>query len=395
MELKTIQKEIGQVWEQMKSTLDQQSEEIKKNGDAFGETKELVTKLEAKLDELELKAKAPAAGGVEGKNAGGENDKDKMHAKAFDVFLRNGYDGIKSQFTPEEIKSVMTATDNTTGGFFALPELIENEIIKNIVEWDPIRTVARIRNTSNRSIIIRRKSSNITGGYWTGEVSSRQDIGPFTFDQVEVPVHELTGYVDISRQDLDDSSYDLEAELNEEFSEQFGVTEGSSFIDGNGVNKPLGLLTTKSGFTLQETANGHATELQADGLIDAVYKVKPAYAQAGIWLLNRTTLRQIRKLKDGEDRYIWTPNLDIQKPPTILERPYVECVNMPDIAANAFPIIFGDIRKGYTIADRQGITIMRDEYTQANTATVRFYCYKRVGGHTVQPEAMTKIKMEV
>ena len=367
----------------MKTILDQQELEIKTHGEASVDTKSALEKMEERMDSLETKNNTPGAGPLSQKE-----DQKNMEAKdMYKRWLKNGEKGL----TPEEQK-LMTVTDNTTGGYFAMPEILSNEIIRDIVEYDPIRTVARIRQTSKRAVKIRTKTAHITGGAWVGEVSSRTDLGNFTFGMVEVPVHELAGYVDISNQDLTDPDFDLEAELRMELSEQFGVTEGEAFITGNGVNKPEGILTTGAN-AITGVANGHATDLQADALIDTYYIPKPSYADKGTWLLNRNTLKVVRKLKDGNGNYIWTPNISIAKPPTILERPYVECMTMPDIAAGAYPIVFGDIKKLYIIIDRITINTLRDPYTQATTGTTRFFAYKRVGGQITQKEAAYKLKI--
>lgn len=382
MELKEIQGEIQKVWGEMKSVLDTQADEIKKFGESSGETKGVLTKLEQRMDELETKLNRPGAAGEGAKGDEGTTEK----KSAFDIFCRKGID----KMSPEHVK-LMTVTDDTTGGYLAMPEVLAGELIADIVEFDPIRTVARIRQTSSRSVKIRKKTGRPTGGAWVGEVGSRTDLGNMTFGMIEVPVHEIAGYVDISNQDLNDVDFNLEGELRMELSEQFGVTEGKAFVEGNGVNKPQGLLDSESG--IGDVANGHATELQVDALIDLFYNLKPQYAANGTWLLNRNSLKAIRKLKDGNGNYVWTPNIGIGKPPSILERPYVECPNMPDIGANTYPILFGDVKKGYIIIDRTVIEMLRDPFTQAGTGTTRFYAYKRVGGQIVQAEAMKKLKI--
>lgn len=273
-----------------------------------------------------------------------------------------------------------------------MPETLAGEMIKDIVEYSPVRGVARVRSTSARSVKIRKKTGNITAAQWVGEIGARSNLTGMTFGMVEVPVHELAGYVDISNQDLADPDFDLEAELRLEYAEQFGVTEGTSFISGTGVNSPEGILTTGVN-ALTGVAGGHATELQADGLIDLVYTLKTAYVAGSNWLLNRNTLKAVRKLKDGNGNYLWTPALGIAKPSQILEHSYVECPDMPDIGANTYPIVFGDIAKLYMIIDRTIIETIRDPYTQAGTGTTRFYAYKRVGGQIIQKEAAKKLKI--
>jgi HK97 family phage major capsid protein len=75
-------------------------------------------------------------------------------------------------------------------------------------------------------------------------------------------------------------------------------------------------------------------------------------------------------------------------PNTILGYPYVEAADMPDVAAAAKPVIFGDFRRGYMIVDRVSLAVLRDPFTQATSGNVRYVARRRVGGQVVMPEAM-------
>ena len=390
MEFEKINLEINKVWTEMKGVLDKQELEIKKFGEGTGETKGLIEALEKRLDELEIKAKRPGIGEQ------AKSEEIELNKKAFGIWLRRGESGLNIEQKKLLLeKKVMTTNDDTTGGVFCLPERDTAEILKNIIEYDMLRTVAKVRQTSAKSVILRTKTGNITGGQWVGEIAARSDLGEMNYSSLEVPVHEISGYVDVSLQDLEDPDFSIEQELNSEFAEQFGVTEGLAFISGNGVNKPEGILTTNASRELSASANGHGTDLQPDGLISICYDIKSAYVPNAVWLMNRSTLKAVRKLKDGSGNYLWIPNFNVQQQPTILERPYVECPNMPNVGANTYPIVFGDIKKLYTIIDRVMIQVIRDPYTQASTGTVRFYARKRVGGQIIQKEAARKLKIAV
>ena len=64
---------------------------------------------------------------------------------------------------------------------------------------------------------------------------------------------------------------------------------------------------------------------------------------------------------------------------------------MPDVAANALPIMFGDFNKGYMILDRTGVRVLRDPYT--NKPYVSFYTTKRVGGGLLDPQPLRALKV--
>ena len=257
-----------------------------------------------------------------------------------------------------------------------------------------MRTVARVRPTARRAVQLPKRSGTF-GAVWTAESGTRNETKGLTYALEEIPTNELYALVDISEQMMEDSEFNLEEELQQEFSEQFAVTEGLAFVSGDAVGKPEGFLTNSDvGSTNSGSASTIAdTNGQADGLIDLYHALKTAYAVRGTWLLNRTVLGAVRKLKDGNNNYIWMPGLSSGIPNTILGQPYVEVPDMPNEAAGNFPIAFGNWTRGYVIVDRIVLSVLRDPFTQATSGNVRFIARRRVGGQVVLPEAIRKLKV--
>ena len=147
-----------------------------------------------------------------------------------------------------------------------------------------------------------------------------------------------------------------------------------------------------------ETDSGSAASIEdamgtADGILTLKYALKDLYRRSGMWLLNRKTLNLIRRLKDSDKMYLWSPHLNSNN--TIDGDAYMELPDMPDVAANAFPLVYGDLRRAYTIADRIQMEVLRDPYTQATIGETRFICRRRVGGKIVMAEAIGKLKCSV
>jgi HK97 family phage major capsid protein len=122
------------------------------------------------------------------------------------------------------------------------------------------------------------------------------------------------------------------------------------------------------------------------------HKVPSVVAQNAVWMMNRTTLGTLRQLKDGSGRFIMLDPVTAGAPVTLLGRPIVEMVDMPDVTANAYPIMFGDL-SGYRIVDRIGLSVLRDPYSQATNGLVRFHIRKRVGGDVSHADRFLKLKV--
>lgn len=147
-----------------------------------------------------------------------------------------------------------------------------------------------------------------------------------------------------------------------------------------------GFLATSAG--VATTNSGAATAVTADGLLTLKHAIKTAYSRNANFLLNRTTLGSVRKLKDSTGQYLWMPGIAQGKPNSIDGDPYVEMADMPSEAAGAKAVAYGDFRRAYTWADRISMELLRDPYTQATLGNIRFQLRKRVGGKVVLPEAI-------
>lgn len=318
-------------------------------------------------------------------SAGMDSERKAETLEAWDSYCRKGVEGI----TPDERKA-LTVSNDSTGGYLAPPEYVR-ELLKSVTEISPIRGIARIRSTAQRSIQIPKRTGTFAA-QWVAEAGTRSETTGWQVGLEEIPAHEHYALVDISEQDLEDSVFDLEAEMQSEFAEQFAKAEGTAFVTGDAVGKPEGIMTNSD---VSEVVSGAGALLTADGLITLVHSVKSDYGRNGTFVFNRTTLAAIRKLKDTAGQYVFQAGMSLQNGATntILGHPYVEATDMADVAANAYPVAFGDFRRGYMIVDRVALAVLRDPFTQATTGNVRYVARRRVGGQVILAEAIVKQKV--
>jgi HK97 family phage major capsid protein len=355
----------------LKSAVEAEAAERKALGTVSAETAAKTEKIQDALDALEAEVKSLRVGRTE---RDAEDDAPNERKAAFGSWLRKGALDTKA----------LQVSDDTEGGVFAPVEFV-NDLVKGLIEYSPIRSIANVRQTSARAIATP-KRTGVLAASWTGEVETRTETTGTAFGLDEIPTHEQYAMVDVSRTDLDDAQFSLESYLMDEIREQFAVAEATAFVSGNGVKKPHGFLNNTE---IEQIFSGSASDVTADGLIDLIYALKEGYAPNATFVMKRATIRNIRKLKiiaTGE--YVWQPGLVADRPGTILGAPYVEATDMPAIAGAAVPVAYGDFRKGYTIVDRMEMNFLRDPYTQAATGTVRFHAWKRVGGQVRLPEAI-------
>lgn len=390
--------------------------EVKKFGDATGETQAKLEKLNGKLDTLETKindretaetkamkdfqdglmvkisaletALARRTAGV-----GGGEEKAAAAQQRIDVFfkaLKSGHNSrtVKEVLTADEFKVLQLGSD-PAGGYLAPMEYVAS-ILKDVVQFSPLRAIVTVRPTSRVAIGIPRRTQT-AAAQWVAEMGDRNETQNPAFGLETLNTHEMYAMTKITHAELEDAAFDMQGFMQAEFSEQFGVTEGAAFCTGTGQGQPEGVLVRSDVGFISSGATGAITP---DNLIDLYFELKEQYTNTATFAMSRSTLKTVRKFKDGDGNYLWTPGIKTDaRPATILDRPYVICPDFPTIASNNYPIAFGDFARAYIIADRLEIEFMVDPYTSKKNGMVEFSARKRVGGQVVLADAMKRLKV--
>lgn len=417
-EIKNIIEAQGRAWDEFKSTNDQ-AIKAKADGKAVGDLEAKLANLEkalqagdvisAKLTAAENEVKAAKLAAEEAKTAvedlevkfnrqglGGIGHKQKVDVNQWARAVVDAHTKGVVNLTQDQQKALhdvaneykaMSVSNDTTGGYLAPAEYVR-EIIKTVTEISPARQLARVRTTGNKSILLPKRTGQFAA-LWTAENATRTETTGLTYGMLEIFTHELYAMIDISEQNLEDSAFNLGAEIAAEATEQFAVAEGAAFVSGTGVGKPEGFMTNSS---VSSVNSGSASAITADGLLSLKHAIKTAYTRNASWALNRTTLSSVRKLKDTTNQYIWQSGLAAGKPNTIDGDPYVEVPDMPSEGANTYPVAYGAFSTAYALVDRIAMSMLRDPYTQATSGNIRFLFRRRLGGMVTQPEAIAKLK---
>jgi HK97 family phage major capsid protein len=412
--VKQATEEMKKAFEDFKTIHAKELAEVKAKGDSAGDIKEQLAKANAAidvaekkqqkaLDEIEKKLNRLELGG---KGLGEEPEaKAKRERKA--AFFKSLRIRPEQKLSDEEQKVLVVSSD-PAGGSLAPPEYVQ-EIIKAVVLVSPMRGIVNVRSTSAGEVQIPKRTQTAAATR-TGEISTRAETQNPQWGLMKIPAPEMYAEARITWADLEDSAFDLEGLLTQEFAEQFGVKEGQEVISGNGVGQILGFLDANAAgpsTPIAYTPSGQAATIagaaagsagQGDPLVTLFHAVKTAYANNGRWVLNRKSLGKVRMFKDTTGQYLWQPGVGQSGTlmqglaPTILGAPYTEAPDMPDEAANAFPIAFGDWKRAFTIVDRIDMAVTRDPYTLASSGQVKIFARRRVGGQVVLGEALMLLK---
>ncbi len=400
--------EMMAAFEAFKGANDARLSEIEKKASADALLEEKVARIDqavgqaqARLDRALSESRRPAVEGglapsVSAFGRSTSPDGGGLEEKsAFEGYVRTGRElGL-------EVKAGLSSAP--TSGGYVVPAETERAIERRLMATSPMREIATVRTVASGVFKKPVSTAGIASG-WVAETAARPETDPATLALLEFPAADLYANPAATQALLDDALVDLDEWLAGEVEDAFAAQETEAFVTGNGTNKPKGFLGYSIvadashawgdiGYVASGAAGAFSATSPTDRLIDLIYAPKAEYRPNGRFVMNRKTVSAVRKFKDADGNYIWSPATRAGETASLLGYPVTEIETMPDIAANSHAIAFGDFQRGYLIVDRAGVRVLRDPYSAK--PYVLFYTTKRVGGGVQNFDALKVMKFSV
>lgn len=343
-------------------------------------TKDKMDKIQSDLTDMTKAHDKLLQDVIAGSMGGGETESlsadERQYAQDFGAWFRTGRneDAIESAISSGKIKAATSVGSDEDGGYTA-PVEWDRSITDKRVEVSEMRQYATVQSVSGQGFT---KLYNLggTSSGWVGETDARGETDTSKLAPYSFAFGEIYANAAASKRVLDDSELDIAAWLAGEVNLEFALKEGSAFMGGDGTNKPKGVLnydaTAEAALAasarhplgpILEKSSGAAAGLTSDGLIDLVYNLPANRSKGAALYANRKTMARIRKMKDGDGNYLWERGFEKGQPGAVLGQPLRELSGAADVAANAIPVLFGNMAETYRIFDRTGTTLLRDPYT--------------------------------
>lgn len=393
-----LRRERAKLWHEAKEILDKyDNDEIRSWA---GEDEQKFDRLMAEIDKLdeqiqreerlyerkkeEESLEEPTRPAVEQRNQPSQEE----YREAFNNYLRYGAAGLNPEQRsllaqnfnqlPAETRA-LSAVTGASGGY-TVPQGFYNQLIDNMKWFGGMRqsraTVIRTSSGAQLPIPTADDTGNVGAIVAENASVAEQDIG--SFGQKMLGAYMFTSkIIRVPYQLLQDSAFDIEAYLRQKLAERIGRATNQYFTTGTGSGQPQGVVT---GAVLGKTgANGQTTSVTYDDLVDLIHSVDPAYRRQAQFMFHDSTLKAIKKLKDSQQRPLWQPGLTQGEPDTLLGYSYVINNDVPQMAASAKSILFGDFSY-YFIRDVLGIQLLRLEEKYADYLQVGFLAFSRHDG---------------
>lgn len=359
---------------------------------SYDKMEEDVVNLGKEIDRLERQAaidaelNKPTSTPITNKPNGNPNGEEKT-GRASDKYRNTFWNAMRRKNFYDVENALQVGTDSEGG--YLVPDEFEHTLVEALEEENFFRSIATVIQTSSGDRKIPVVASKGTAN-WIDEEGAFLESDD-AFGQVSISAYKVATMLKISDELLNDSAFNLEAYISREFGRRIGSKEEEAFFTGDGKGKPTGIFNATGGAadgTTTTTAN-----ITFDDVMDLFYSVKSPYRKKAVWVLNDTTVKALRKLKDNNGNYIWQPSVQVGQPDMILNRPYHTSSYVPELAAGAKVMAFGDFSY-YWIADRQGRSFKRLNELFAATGQVGFLASQRVDGKLILSEAVKTLKMK-
>lgn len=301
--------------------------------------------------------------------------------EAFNGFLKTG-----------DIQNAALTTSPDANGGYLVPDPLVADIVDIVRAINPIlaeATVFNLTKPGTNKVDLPRKSTATAGG-WVAPTAARPATDAPTLGQKTLTAHEWYAYPEATQQFLDVVA-GADTWLIEDIADTMAATLGTGFAVGTGDanNQPEGLFTASAFYT--PTLSSTVDSLDAAQLLGAYFALPAKYLPTAKWYANGATFAALSGLAwpnlSDTPLVRWENNV-----PSIMGKPCVITDSAPAIANGAFPLAFGDLRRGYAVGIHSALSVLRDPFT--NKPYVGFYSTGRAGGVPWDPKAVLLLKSD-
>lgn len=260
--------------------------------------------------------------GSDGADAG---PNDAQVKSAYRHWLRTGE--VRDTLRPNaarvaQYRDTILGTD-AKGGFLVTPTRISEDIIKVVMDQLWMMSLIKVYEVDDaKALGVRKLTAHMADFSWTTEVQAVTEDTTMAFDRRDLTPFLLSKLSKVSINTLNRST-DAEGIINEELGYKIALTLEKAMLTGSGSSQPLGVFTASaSGISTGRdiSTSNTTTAITADNLFNVAYGVNAAYLNGPNvgWIFHRDAVRNIRLLKDSQNRYLWEPSMQAGRPDTLL-----------------------------------------------------------------------------
>jgi HK97 family phage major capsid protein len=284
-----------------------------------------------------------------------------------------------------DIRAAMSTTTGSEGGYTVATEFSRALLQAMKYEFSVRSVASNIQTSTGAQMLFPTTNATAEEGEIVGQNGS-VSLGETTFGQASLDVYKYSSKsIALPFELLQDSMFDIEAYIQTLLRLRLGRIQDKHHTIGTGSGQPTGIVTAAGAGKVGAT--GSTTSVAYDDLVDLEHSIDPFYRGAGKYMMADSTLKALRKLKDGQNRPIFVPGYETGNPggapDRLLGREIVINQNVAAMAANAKSILFGDFSK-YLVRDVMDTTLFRmTDSAYTLKGQVGFVAFCRSGANMV------------
>lgn len=316
---------------------------------------------------------------VEGNPGGKEEQRalEENEAMIFDSYLRNKLTETRTT------EGNMTVSDNGA----VIPATIANKIIKTIEDICPIynmTTKYHVKGDLLFPVDTDSGEDRLEAQYQDEFVEIQSTTTKF--ESVRLSSYLMGTLTKISLSLVNNSAFNLVDYVIGKVALAFTRKLEKECLLGTD-NKMTGVLSCTQSVTAAKS-----NTITADELIDLQDTIKDVYQTGACWIMHRSTRTMLRKLKDGDGRYLLNRDLNSAFGYSLLGKPVYVSDAMPQPAAGETVIFYGDMSGLYTkMVESMSIEILREKY--ATQHCIGVIGWAEIDSKIVEPQKMAKLIM--
>jgi len=359
-----------------------------------------------------LSQPAPGSGVASGARADASaKQKGKNIDHQFLEVLKSGHrsETYRQAWQEDAKLHAFSETDLSGAGYFVTPLQMAERIITNVAKMTYIRSMSEVYSVLGADSLGFVTSSDLNDFSWVAETAAVSVSTESTIGRRELQPHRGSKLIKLSRK-LIRNAANAEAEFMRKITRSRAYTEEKAFISGTGVGQPLGfnVASTSGVSTSRDVSSGTANTVGFDDIVNAYALIEAGYRGDLTWFLHRNMEARIRKVKDSNNQYIWSPagvgmynaqTLVGGMPSTILGVPTAISEFMPDpgvsgnITTGTYPMTLANLKLGYIIVDNLLNEIIPLNETYANSNELGFVYNFETDGAPAQEGAFARVKV--
>lgn len=385
----------GELWDRAKNFLDEHQDANgmldAESAKEYDRMEQEIVKMGETIDRMEraeqLERELENPNGEMLKNAPEKTGNGKKSRTATDEYRKAFWDSMRGK-NNARVRDALEEGTLSEGGYL-VPETFETKLIDALNEQNKLRAYCTTVYTEYGTHKIPVVASKGSAAWLDEEEAFTESDDSFT--QVTLSPHKVGTLMKVSEELLQDSVFDLENYIAKEYGRRIGAAQEDAFINGNGSGKPTGMLNGTGGAGTAVTTAA-ADKITSDEVLDLIYGLKSVYRKNGVLLMNDSTVKVLRQMKDGQGQYIWQPGLRIGEVDRLLNHPVITSPYMPEIGSGNKVIVFGDLSY-YWVCEHKGRTFQRLNELYAANGQIGFRGMERVDGKLILTEAVKVLKM--